>query len=164
MSVSCLGARPEYWQAVRGPAKAMPGSGEKLATMDERARVLVIDGNRVGGDELRYLLEGEGYEVDQACSGSEALNKIAQGRFDLVLVEIPVPDIDGLDLIRSIRRVDRDIVEIVAGDRLSLEAAIESWKYDVIEYVSHPLDDPDGVLAAVASGLADRKGLKKGDS
>ena len=131
--------------------------------MDGRARVLVIDGDRVDGDELRYLLEGEGYDVDQARSGAEALNKVKRGRFDLALIEIPVPGIDGLDLVRSIRRADRNIVEIVTGDRLSLEAAIESWKCDVMEYVSHPLDDPDGVLSAVASGLADRKGLRGGD-
>ena len=125
--------------------------------MDGKARILVADDEKIEGDELRYLLEGEGYEVDQAFCGSETLSKIEQEQFDLVLAEIPLPGTSGLDLIRHIRETDQDIVEIVMGDHLSLEAAIEAWRCDVSGYVSQPLDDPDGVLAAVASGLADRR-------
>ena len=133
---------------------------ERLEEMDEGVHILVVDGEEIEGDELRYLLEGEGYAVDRALCGAEALSKIEQERFDLVLTEIPVPDMDGLELIRDIREADHDVVEIVMGDHLSLEAAIEAWRCDVSEYLPRPLDDPDGVLAAVASGLADRRGLK----
>ena len=125
--------------------------------MDGGVHILVVDGEEIEGDELRYLLEGEGYAVDQALCGAEALSKIEQERFDLVLAEIPVPDMDGLELIRDIREADHDIVEIVMGDHLPLGAAIEVWRCDVSGYVSRPLDDPDGVLAAVANGLADRE-------
>jgi DNA-binding NtrC family response regulator len=125
--------------------------------MNRGARILVVDDREAEGDELRYLLEGEGYAVDQALCGAEALSKIGQERFDLVLTEIPVPDMDGSELIRDIREADHDTVEIVMGDHLPLEAAIEAWRCDVSGYVSRPLDDLDGVLAAVADGLADRK-------
>jgi len=139
-------------------------SREMLENMDGRAHILVVDGKEIEGDELRYLLEGEGYAVDQALCGTEALSKIEQERFDLVLAEIPVPDMDGLELIRHIRGADHDVVEIVMGDHLSLEAAIEAWRCDVSGYIPQPLDDPDRVLAAVASGLADRRELKDRDS
>ncbi|MBN1582076.1 MAG: response regulator [Anaerolineae bacterium] len=125
--------------------------------MDKRAHILVIDGQEIEGDELRYLLEGEGYAVDRAASGTEALSKIEQERFDLVLAEIPVPDMDGPELIRDIREADHNVVEIVMGDHLSLEAAIEAWNCEISGYVPQPLNDPDEVLAAVSGGLADRK-------
>jgi DNA-binding NtrC family response regulator len=139
--------------------KRFPGLSlrEKLENMDEEAHILVVDGKEIEGDELRYLLEGEGYAVDQALCGAEALSKMEQERFDLVLTEIPVPDMDGLELIRDIREADHDVVEIVMGDHLPLEAAIEAWRCDVSGYVPRPLDDLDSVLAAVASGLAHRK-------
>jgi two-component system response regulator HydG len=125
--------------------------------MDKKTHILVIDDQETEGDELRYLLEGEGYAVDRALCGTEALSKIEQEQFDLVLAEIPVPDMDGLELIQHIRETDRDVVEIVIGDHLSLETAIEAWRSDVSGYVPRPLDDPDEVLAAVSGGLADRK-------
>jgi DNA-binding NtrC family response regulator len=132
-------------------------SREKLASMDGRAHILLVDGEEIEGDELRYLLESEGYAVDQALCGTEALDDIERERFDLVLAELPVPDMDGLDLLRHIREADRDVVEIVMGDHLSLETAIEAWRCGVSGHVPQPLDDPDRVLAAVASGLADRR-------
>jgi DNA-binding NtrC family response regulator len=125
--------------------------------MDGGGHILVVDDKKLEGHELRCLLEGEGYAVDQAFCGAEALSKIEQERFDLVLTEIPVPDVDGVGLIRDIREADRDIVEIVMGDHLPLEAAIAAWRCDILGYVPRPLDDPEGVLAAVASGLAHRK-------
>jgi two-component system response regulator PilR (NtrC family) len=128
--------------------------------MDGGAHILVVDGEEVEGDELRYLLEGEGYEVDQACCGSEALSKLGEERFDLVMTEIPVPGMGGLEMIRRIREADQDVVEIVMGAHLPSEAAIEAWRCDVLAYVAQPLDDPEGVLAAVARGLADRRGPK----
>jgi DNA-binding NtrC family response regulator len=125
--------------------------------MEKRAHILVIDEKEIEGDELCYLLEGKGYTVDRARCGTEALSKIELERFDLVLADIPVPDMDGLELIRHIREADHDVVEILVGNHLSMEAAIEAWKSDVSAYVPQPLEDPDETLAAVAGGLADRK-------
>ena len=81
--------------------------------MAERAHILLVDGEKIEGDELRYLLESEGYEVDQALCGTEALSKVKREQFDLVLAEILLPDMDGLELIRYLamhagRAVSRD--------------------------------------------------------
>jgi DNA-binding NtrC family response regulator len=139
-------------------------SREMLENMDGRAHILVVDAEKVECDELRYLLEGEGYEVDQALCGADALSKIEQEEFDLILAQISMPGTDGLDMLRHIREADQEVVEIVMGDHFALEAAIEAWRYDVSGYVPQPLDDPDRVLAAVASGLADRRELKDRNS
>lgn len=134
-----------------------------MADMDREAHILVVDDDEIEGDELRYLLESEGYEVEQATSGSEALGKIEEERFDLVMAEIPLPDMDALQVIRQIREADQDVVEIVMGRHLPSEAAVEAWRSNVSGYVARALDDPGEVLAAVASGLVDRDDRKTED-
>jgi DNA-binding NtrC family response regulator len=105
--------------------------------------------------ELRYLLEGEGYEVDRALCGTEALSRIEQEPFDVILIEIPAPDIDGVTMLRRIRETEPNAAMIVMGGYVALEAAIEAWQCDISGYLSRPFDEPDEVLAAVTCGLAD---------
>jgi UDP-3-O-[3-hydroxymyristoyl] N-acetylglucosamine deacetylase len=107
-------------------------------------------------DKIRYLLEGEGYEVDQARSATGALAQIERERFDTILVQIPVGDIDGIEMLHRIRERDPSAVVIAMGGYAAFEAAIEAWRYDVSGYIPCPVDDPDQVLAVVASGLAER--------
>lgn len=125
--------------------------------MEPKARILVVDDEKGMCEFLHYLLEGEGYEVDEAHSGSEALDKIREQRFDLVLADIKMPGIDGLEMLRRMREVDENIVVIVMTAYSSLETAIKAIKYDASDYLTKPFDDPDDVLAAIERGLADRQ-------
>jgi DNA-binding NtrC family response regulator len=125
--------------------------------MEPKARILVVDDEKGMCEFLHYLLEGEGYEVDEAHSGSEALDKIREQRFDLVLADIKMPGIDGLEMLRRMREADENIVVIVMTAYSSLETAIKAIKYDASDYLTKPFDDPDDVLAAIERGLADRQ-------
>jgi two-component system response regulator HydG len=129
--------------------------------MDEKARIIVVD-DEVGMCEfLRYLLEGEGYRVDYAHSGIEALEKLKAkletDPFDLVLADIRMPGMDGLELLRNVKEVDPDIVFVVMTGFASLETAIKVIKYDGYDYLVKPFDDTDKILAVVEKGLADRR-------
>jgi len=125
--------------------------------MDAKARILVVDDEKGMCEFLHYLLEGEGYEVEEAHSGAEALDKIHQAPFQLVLADIKMPGIDGLEMLRRIREANQDTVVIVMTGYSSLETAIKAIKYDASDYLTKPFDDPDAVLAAVERGLADRQ-------
>ena len=127
--------------------------------MEEKARIMVVDDERGMCDFLRYLLEGEGYQVEHAHSGIEALAKLEQGPFQLVLADIKMPGMDGLEMLRRIKEIDEDIVVIVMTGYSSLETAIKAIKYNAHNYLTKPFDDPDAVLAAVENGLAERKGM-----
>jgi DNA-binding NtrC family response regulator len=124
--------------------------------MEEKARIMVVDDERGMCDFLRYLLEGEGYQVEHANSGIEALAKLEQGSFQLVLADIKMPGMDGLEMLRRIKEIDEDIVVIVMTGYSSLETAIKAIKYNAHNYLTKPFDDPDAVLAAVENGLAER--------
>lgn len=125
--------------------------------MGEKASILVVDDEKGMCEFLHYLLEGEGYRVDQAHSGIEALEKLQQEPFHLVLADIKMPGIDGLEMLRRIRDANKDTVVIVMTGYSSLETAIKAIKYDASDYLTKPFDDPDAVLAAVERGLADHK-------
>ena len=125
--------------------------------MEEKVRIMVVDDEKGMCDFLRYLLEGEGYYVDHANSGIEALAKLEQGPFHLVLADIKMPGMDGLEMLRRIKEIDENIVVIVMTGYSSLETAIKAIKYNAHNYLTKPFDDPDAVLAAVENGLAERK-------
>ena len=128
--------------------------------MNDEVRILIVDDEKGMCEFLSFLLEGEGYQVDQAHSGIEALEKIQQGSFHLVLADIKMPGIDGLEMLRRIRAADQDTVVIVMTGYSSLETAIKAIKYDASDYLTKPFDDPDAVLAAVERGLADHREKK----
>jgi DNA-binding NtrC family response regulator len=128
--------------------------------MSGKARILVVDDERGMCEFLHFLLEGEGYEVDEAHSGVDALEKVQSAQFDLVLADIKMPGIDGLEMLRRIRESDEGIVVIVMTGYSSLETAIKAIKYDASDYLTKPFDDPDAVLTAVERGLADRAGTE----
>ena len=125
--------------------------------MNQPARILVVDDERGKCELLRYLLEGQGYEVEQAHSGTEALTKIQQAQFHLVLADIRMPGIDGLDLLGRIKEAGGDTPVIVMTGCSSLEYAIEAVKYSAADYLANPSDNPDEVLAAVRRELSDRR-------
>lgn len=131
--------------------------------MPEKARIMVVD-DEVGMCEfLRYLLEGEGYQVESAHNGLEALEKLKQANkpFDLILADIRMPGMDGLDLLRSVKQIAPDIIFIVMTGFASLETAIKVIKYEGYDYLVKPFDDTDKILAVIEKGLADRDLARK---
>jgi DNA-binding NtrC family response regulator len=122
--------------------------------MAAKARILVVDDEEGMCEFLQYLLEGEGYEVDVAHSGDGALDKVKNSAFDLILADIKMPGIDGLEMLRHMRETDENTIVIVMTGYSSLETAIKAIKYDASDYLTKPFDDPDAVLAAVERGLA----------
>ena len=122
--------------------------------MTAKARILVVDDERGMCEFLRFLLQEEGYEVDVAHSGDQALAKVSESKFELILADIKMPGLDGLEMLRELREADEDTVVIVMTGYSSLDSAIKAIKYDASDYLTKPFDDPDAVLAAVERGLS----------
>ena len=124
--------------------------------MAEKARIMIVDDEKGMRDFLRYLLEGEGYHVEHAANGAEALTRLRENSTDLILADIKMPGMDGLEMLRQIKEIDPNIVVIVMTGYSSLETAIKAIKYNAHNYLTKPFDDPDAVLAAVENGLVER--------
>ena len=84
--------------------------GETLANhSSERPLVLIIDDDTGFARSCARLLGGWGYEVEMVLEGSEAVRRAHEREFDVILSDINVPDMSGLQILRSIRQHDRDV-------------------------------------------------------
>ncbi|MEW6486652.1 MAG: sigma-54 dependent transcriptional regulator [Thermodesulfobacteriota bacterium] len=112
------------------------------------AKVLVVDDDASLRRVLEYNLAQEGHAVATAASGEEALAALARGRFDLVVTDIKMPGMDGLDLLRRIRADSPDTPVIVITAFGTIETAVEAMKAGAFEYITKPFNRDELKLAA----------------
>jgi CheY-like chemotaxis protein len=87
-------------------------------------RILVIDDNAAIRELLRFLLEEEGYEVIEAADGAEGLQRYQAAPTDLVITDLQMPGMDGLELLMALRRmVPTPVLMAISGDRDALTLA-----------------------------------------
>ncbi|MCS7177881.1 MAG: hybrid sensor histidine kinase/response regulator [Anaerolineae bacterium] len=124
--------------------------------MNEPPRILVIDdeeGIRAG---CRRALEPEGYIVETASTGQEGLHRVQEGRFDLVLVDVVLPDMRGVDLLRPILEKDPDVVCVVITGYATVELAVQAIRSGAYDFLSKPFT-ADILRMTVAQGLERRR-------
>ena len=122
--------------------------------MGNKERILIVDDEPGMCEFLEYLLEGEGYEVDTALSGTEGLLKLEEDGFALVLADIKMPGMDGIELLRRVREVDKNVVFVVMTAYASMETAIKAIKDGACDYLGKPFDDTEKILAVIERGIA----------
>ncbi len=127
-------------------------------------KILVVDDEEGMREFLTYMLKGESYEVSTAASGLEALEKIRREEFALVLADIKMPGIDGLEMLRRIKEIDEQAVVIVMTAYASLDTAIKAIKFDAYDYLVKPFPDSDQVLGIIEKGLARHQELTAGEA
>jgi len=121
--------------------------------MASKARILIVDDEPGMCEFLEYLLEGEGYEVSTTLSGAEGLLQLEENGFALVLADIKMPGMDGIELLRRVREVDKNVVFVVMTAYASMETAIKAIKYGAYDYLGKPFDDTDKILAVIERGM-----------
>jgi len=123
--------------------------------MDPKNKILVIDdeiGIRKG---CRRVLEPAGYIVDSAASFREGLNKIKKEQFDLVLLDVMMPDGRGMDLLAPIHEQDPETVAVVITGYATVEMAVETIKRGAYDFIAKPFTT-DLLLTTVQRGLEKR--------
>ncbi len=103
-------------------------------------RVLVVDDERSMREMLNIVLKREGYEVVLADSGKAAVAALERGPFDLLISDIKMPDMSGVDVLRTAKRIDPDILGIMITAFASTESAIEAMRLGACDYLSKPFD------------------------
>lgn len=122
-------------------------------------RILVIDEGKITGDSLGFILQNSGYNVSVVYNADEALTETQTGGFDLVIADMKVPTVEGLEILRQIKQQDADIVVIMTTDYPTLETVIKAIRYNAYDYLIKPLEKADEVLAIVREGLRKRQSL-----
>ncbi|CUS76339.1 Response regulator receiver domain-containing protein [Candidatus Kryptonium thompsonii] len=120
--------------------------------MAEKSRILVVDDE----EALRYLLSSElaaeGYEVETAGDGDEAIESIKQKDYDVVLLDIKMPRVDGFEVLRFIKQNKPEIKVIMLTAYADVKNAIEALKLGASDFVSKPYDLED-ILTSINRAL-----------
>ena len=103
-------------------------------------RILIVDDDEVSCRLFAEVLEGEGHEVHQARSGEEALDRLRKESYDLLMVDVRMPGITGLDVTRAMRQEQPSLPVIVMTAFGSIETAVEAIHEGAYDYVSKPID------------------------
>ncbi|HVG55216.1 MAG TPA: sigma-54 dependent transcriptional regulator [Vicinamibacterales bacterium] len=119
-----------------------PSTASRVAeTADEtpaRPRILIVDDEPSMRDMLRIVLRRDGFDVLVAENGREALGVIAKERVDLLLSDIRMADISGVDVLRAAKQTNRDIIAFMMTAFASTETAVEAMRLGAVDYFTKP--------------------------
>lgn len=118
--------------------------------------ILVVDDEEAMRKSLAAWLKKEGYRVDLAGSGAEALKKIAKIPFSLILLDIKMPGMDGLELLSRIKEDDSKIMVVMITAYGSIESAVHAMKNGANDYLLKPFD-PEEMLLLIAKLCKQKK-------
>ncbi len=103
------------------------------------ARILIIDDEASIRRTLREILEYEKYKVDDAATGMEALSRINEQEYDVILCDIKMPEMDGIELLSAIKQLNDTPIIMISGHG-TIETAVEAIKKGAYDYISKPPD------------------------
>jgi two-component system OmpR family response regulator len=124
--------------------------------MTQAAKILVVDDEASIRFFLQEALEREGYQVASAECGERALQRAQAESFDLVLIDLRLPGIDGMQVLKTLRQASPDTAVIVLTAHASLETAVEALRQGAHDYLLKPCKTGE-LLESVASGLLKRQ-------
>src|SRR5262249_23064357 len=105
-----------------------------------KPRILVVDDEPIIAENLRLILEREGYEVETAVSSATAMLRAEEREFSLALVDLVLPDGDGLQLLRMLKSKDSSLEVIIMTGHSSIGKAVEATKQGAFYFVAKPFD------------------------
>ena len=122
-------------------------------------KLLIVDDEQGMRDLLSIMLRKQGYEVDVAESGEEAISRVTREEYDLLVTDISMPGLDGLTVLRRVREIAPELPTILITAYASTESAIEALKLGAYDYIVKPFDVEE--FKIVISHTLERKRLEK---
>ena len=131
-----------------------------MNNMNTPAHILLIDDEPNLLHSLALILNGVGNKVDTAKNAETAIQLLQNEVFDLIFLDIKLPDMNGMDLLGRIREIDRDTPVIILTAHASLETAIDALRKGARDYLLKPID-PANLLERVRDVLAEQQQPKR---
>jgi DNA-binding NtrC family response regulator len=108
--------------------------------MSMKTRILIVEDHADSAEFLRLLLEPEGYIVEVAGSGQQARLMLASFRPEVILMDLMLPDVEGLDLLREFRAASPETCVIVVSGHGSITVAVEAMENGALSFIEKPLN------------------------
>ncbi|MBI2354465.1 MAG: diguanylate cyclase [Deltaproteobacteria bacterium] len=119
-------------------------------------RILIVEDDSFFREMFSDLLKREGYEVDSACGGAEGLRMLADVAYDLVITDLTMPDMDGMEVLARIKENDPGIDVIMVTGNANMESAIFALKHGARDYLIKPVN-PDEFRHSVSQCMEQRR-------
>ncbi len=107
---------------------------------EEQVRVLVVDDEETVRNLLQRILEGAGYQVTTVANGREALYQVSLGKTELVLLDVKMPEMSGIEVLSKLTDDSPDICAIMVTAVVDTETAVEAMKLGAYDYIIKPFD------------------------
>ena len=120
-------------------------------------RVLVVDDDREICDFMETLLSKDGLYVKTLSDPELAADEVRTGGYHMVVLDLMMPKVDGVEVLQRIRKVDSDIAVVIFTGHPTLESAVQSMKLDAVDYLKKPFDPEE--FRAVVDRVMRKKGL-----
>jgi len=111
------------------------------------SRILIVEDEKKMRHLLSIILERKGHEVEQACDGVEGLERIQERPFDIVITDIKMPRMDGMELLRNITNMDIPCPVVFITAFATLESAIQAMRVGAADYIIKPFDEEQITMA-----------------
>lgn len=104
------------------------------------ASILIIDDEKAIRRTLSEILSYEGYKIEEAADGEEGLKKFSSATFDVVLCDIKMPKMDGIEFLEKAKEINPDVPIVIISGHGNIETAVEAVKKGAFDYISKPPD------------------------
>ena len=119
---------------------ALPHFLHTKILLKRMATILIIDDERAIRKTLTEILSYEGYKIDEASDGEEGLKRFAEKAYDIVLCDIKMPKVDGIEFLEKAREINGDVPIIMISGHGNIDTAVEAVKKGAFDYISKPPD------------------------
>ena len=120
-------------------------------------RILIVDDDRAICDYMQTLLEPDGYQVKTLSDPTGVTPELKKNDYHLVILDLMMPKRDGIEVLREIRKHDKDIAVVIFTGYPNLDTAVASMKLDAVDYIKKPFNVDE--FRAVISRVMRKKGL-----
>ncbi len=123
---------------------------------NNKTSILIVDDEQIVRESLTKWFRQDGYQVEAAENAIAAIKRMEKSRWDVVILDIKMPGMDGLELLKRLREIDRSTQVIMATAFASVESAVQALKDGAFDYVTKPID-PDHLSHLVSNALQKKR-------
>jgi len=128
-------------------------------SMSYRANVLVVDDEQIVCKSCMKILGRDGHNVQTTLSGRDALRKVEEDKYDVLIADWKMPEVDGMEVLRIVKKNHPDIILIMITGYPSVESAVQAMRLGVSNYVPKPIN-PAVLSQTLRKALDERKSAK----
>lgn len=124
-----------------------------------QVRILVVDDDKAICEYVQTVLEKDGFSVKTLTNPLLAEEEVRHGDFHLILLDLMMPKLDGIEVLKKIRKLDSDVAVVIFTGFPNLDTAVAGMKLDIVDYIKKPFQVED--LREVVARVMKKKGLAR---